>query len=514
MNYSHLQGGMPQTNEEQVRSKLLQIAEQYGFTDDTNLFVESAVELKSLCTNLQKTSRSLTAVNEFVIPLESQEQRKILITVLGNIGVSAWEDNGELIIDHRYDLQKLSDIGINTNLLSVTTLPVHIEEISIENKEFPTKYAAPLKDELRSVLTGKAPYSEVRANKIVSNNAEVDMYSELTKIVEEFDAGITDETDENFVKNIGILPSLSLFPRQYIFSERKIYEKRTGIEITMDEQFEMLLLAKNGDNKTMEKLLRMHTGLVLKVITEYKKNGQKIDSDDMFQEGLLGLIRAIQLYNPDSGAFSTYALIHIESRILRYIKNNNLPIHIPNGIYSERREFRKGVLSETNDGQLDPADFFAANPKFVNKQGLSDYLTTGTKKVPQDGVGLDRLERLYFINTTFGPFNEELEDVQDNSQDANPDIELTKEQLKEAMSSVLSSLTPKEERLLRLRFGIDSKDNIIYGPDTETYYTTLEEIGIMFEVSRERIRQIEAKALRKLKHPSRSKHLRSFLDRE
>jgi RNA polymerase primary sigma factor len=210
---------------------------------------------------------------------------------------------------------------------------------------------------------------------------------------------------------------------------------------------------------------------------------------DLIQESNLGLMKAVDKFDYQKGfKFSTYATWWIRQSITRAIadlaRTIRIPVHMVETINKLTRVQR--VLLQELGREPTPAEI-------AEKMGVTEERVREIQKIAQDPVSLET------------PIGEEedshLGDFIEDEKTATPSDSVASTMLKEQLLGVLDTLTPREEKVIRLRYGIDDGKP-----------RTLEEVGREFNVTRERIRQIEAKALRKLRHPSRSKKLKDFLE--
>lgn len=269
----------------------------------------------------------------------------------------------------------------------------------------------------------------------------------------------------------------------------KIYLKEIGnvALLSTDEEIDLAIRVSNGDVNAKKRLSEANLRLVVSIAKRYLGRGMQFL--DLIQEGNLGLIKAVDKFDYTKGfKFSTYATWWIRQAITRAIADQARTIRIPVHMVETINKVKKASSQLLHQNGHEPT----ANE-------ISEVLNMPTDKVreimrvAQEPVSLET------------PIGEEedshLGDFIPDDDAPAPQDSASHTLLKEQLSDVLSTLTPREERVLRLRFGLEDGRS-----------RTLEEVGEVFNVTRERIRQIEAKALRKLRHPSRSKKLKDFLD--
>ncbi len=269
----------------------------------------------------------------------------------------------------------------------------------------------------------------------------------------------------------------------------KIYLKEIGnvALLTPDEEVDLAIRVSNGDVEAKKRLSEANLRLVVSIAKRYLGRGMQFL--DLIQEGNLGLIKAVDKFDYTKGfKFSTYATWWIRQAITRAIADQARTIRIPVHMVETINKVKKASSQLLHQNGHEPTANEIAEVLNMHPDKVREIM-----RVAQEPVSLET------------PIGEEedshLGDFIPDEDAPAPQDSASHTLLKEQLADVLSTLTPREERVLRLRFGLEDGRS-----------RTLEEVGEVFNVTRERIRQIEAKALRKLRHPSRSKKLKDFLD--
>ena len=324
--------------------------------------------------------------------------------------------------------------------------------------------------------------AEIEEEELVDPNELIDSFS-------------IDDPVRMYLKEIGKVSLLSATEEIELASEmsagneaqEKLQQDRDGkIELTPEERAAYAAAAVKGES-SKQKLAEANLRLVVSIAKRYVGRGMLFL--DLIQEGNLGLIKAVEKFDHTKGyKFSTYATWWIRQAITRAIADQartiRIPVHMVETINKVIRVSRQ-LLQELGH---DPSP-----EEISDEMGMSVEKVREILKIAQEPVSLET------------PIGEEedshLGDFIPDEGASEPSEAASFTLLQEQLVDVLSTLTPREEKVLKLRFGIE-----------DGRPRTLEEVGKEFNVTRERIRQIEAKALRKLRHPSRSKKLKDFLN--
>ena len=344
----------------------------------------------------------------------------------------------------------------------------------------------------RGKAKGMLTYKEI-LNQLMSLDIEPDQFDKVLETLESLGVEVVNEMDDDDHSEPISEPieedlDLSVPEGVSVDDPVRMYLKEIGKVplLTADEEIEIAKRMEEGDEEAKRKLAEANLRLVVSIAKRYVGRGMLFL--DLIQEGNLGLIKAVEKFDYRKGyKFSTYATWWIRQAITRAIADQartiRIPVHMVETINKLIRVSRQ-LLQEYG---REPQPEEIAKEMQIPVEKVREII-----KIAQEPVSLET------------PIGEEEDShlgdfIPDDDAPAPADA-ASFTLMKEQLMSVLDTLTPREEKVLRLRFGLD-----------DGRQRTLEEVGKEFNVTRERIRQIEAKALRKLRHPSRSKKLKDFL---
>ena len=348
--------------------------------------------------------------------------------------------------------------------------------------EITQKYLQNLLDDVKQGGATKISFEELetrleKTDLTPEQNAEIYRYLEQNgiKIVDTFE-----KDNSALYKNIGDVA---------VDDPVKMYLKDIGKVplLTSDEEAELAKRMLEGDEEAKQKLSEANLRLVVSIAKRYVGRGMLFL--DLIQEGNLGLMKAVEKFDYTKGfKFSTYATWWIRQAITRAIADQartiRIPVHMVETINRQVRAQR--TLLQELGREPTPEEI-------ADYMGISPEKVVEIQKIAQDPVSLET------------PIGEEedshLVDFIEDTKATPPSDVAAQAMLREQLIQALHKLTPREEKVIRLRYGLDDGKQ-----------RTLEEVGKEFNVTRERIRQIEAKALRKLRNPTKSKKLRDYLD--
>ncbi|MGQ9797774.1 MAG: sigma-70 family RNA polymerase sigma factor [Ignavibacterium sp.] len=256
--------------------------------------------------------------------------------------------------------------------------------------------------------------------------------------------------------------------------------------LTPEEEIQLAIKIRNGDTFALERLIKSNLRFVVSVAKQYQNQGLSLG--DLINEGNVGLMKAARRFDETRGfKFISYAVWWIRQSILQALAEQSRIVRLPLNRVGTLNKIGKEYGRLEQEFEREPSPEELAKALEMDVEELSDVMLMNGKPMSMDA-----------------PFNQNdensLHDVLINDELPSPDEELMNESLKAEIKSALNILNEREKEVLKLYFGIDTEQAL-----------TLEEIGEKFNLTRERVRQIKEKAIRKLRHNSKSKNLKSYL---
>jgi RNA polymerase primary sigma factor len=256
--------------------------------------------------------------------------------------------------------------------------------------------------------------------------------------------------------------------------------------ITADEEVRLAKLIRDGDQRALEKMVKANLRFVVSVAKQYQNQGLTLP--DLINEGNLGLIKAAQRFDETRGfKFISYAVWWIRQSILQALAEQSRIVRLPLNQVGALNKINKAFAKLEQEYERPPTSSEMARSLDLPEDKVADSLKVGGRHISVDAPFVD------------GESNSLL-DVLVNSDSPKADVQLMRESLQREIERSLSTLTERERDVIRLFFGIGLQHGL-----------TLEEIGAKFDLTRERVRQIKEKAIRRLRHTSRSKLLKEYL---
>ncbi len=381
-------------------------------------------------------------------------------------------------------IERLVDLGRSQGYVTYDDVMEAIPEAELNIEQ--------LEDALATLIEMGIEISDAELEESVHEEAEQKKGKSVEITATDIDLSAIDIDDSIslYLKEIGRIPLLTA--EQEVSLAKRMEAGRNSkrrlsrdTKLNGEEREELVSLIKDGQ-AAQEHLIKANSRLVVSVAKKYV--GRGVPFLDLIQEGNIGLIRAVKKFDYRRGyKFSTYATWWIRQAVTRAIADQGRTIRVPVHMYEQINRLARVSRQLVQELGRDPTV-----DEIAEELGVSPKKVERTIKVSQRPLSLEM------------PVGEEddsfLGDFIEDSDAPSPTDQASQQLLRDQIEDIFVSLTPREVRILQLRFGL-----------VDGYSYTLEEVGKKFGVTRERIRQIEAQALGRLRHPSRSRKLRDFL---
>ncbi len=459
--------------------------------------------------NLGKKRGKLTydEINE-ALPSEyfSPDELEDLIDVLSDMGVKVVDDEEELFLEEEEELEEEEHVEdlVQAYFNSMGDIPILTKDEEIELAKKLQEGKSIIRETVLGLLIYNKILDEVNSEEDSESLTEDEKAEEaLTRTIIKLENFINDivKTEEK-IKSYGSLKELkkkindlkksgdnvksleNLYKE--ISSDLKRIENETGLKIDeLKSIWNKIYKAKCLVEETKNELITRNLRLVVNIAKNYV--GRGLPLLDLIEEGNIGLMKAVDKFKYEKGfKFSTYATWWIRQAITRALIDQTKTIRVPVHMMEFYNRVTKASRELTQQLGREPS-----NEEIAEKLGVPVRKVEEVFRAIQDPIGLQ---------TPIGDEDTELEDFIGDKTSPSPVSEAERTELSEHIQRILKTLTPKEEKVIKMRFGI--------GEDRDH---TLEEVGRYLSITRERVRQIETKALRKLKHPSRLRLLKMLL---
>jgi RNA polymerase primary sigma factor len=382
-----------------------------------------------------------------------------------------------LLFDLPYAIKELQELGslIKKESINIIDVVKNIDEMNYTKKD-EEKYKKRTLSLIHSIKAQFEKKQEIRKTQPKGDGATKKQMDKKLKVVDQK----IEESLANLNLNKKILEELI---RRMTKQVRYLDDKEAR---AIKKRLAEIIETENSLKVVKNRLIQANLRLVINIAKKYLNRG--LSFLDLIQEGNMGLMKAAEKYDYQKGyKFSTYSTWWIRQAITRAIADYARTIRVPVHVLETMNKITKVTISLFQELGREPN-----LEEISNKAGLPLEKVRKIMKVSNEPIS---------IETPIGDDESKLGDFIADPKSPSPFMELVGISLKEEIDKVLSTLTPREEKVIKMRLGIGEKTDY-----------TLEEVGEVFGLTRERIRQIEAKALRKLKHPSRRKRLESFLE--